>query len=370
MKQSIATKIQTLWLFLFLTKFSFMKEVQIGLDEFLDLRKSVSILDARSEGEYIQSHVPGAINLPILNNKERKIIGTVYKEQGYQQAVLKGFELVGPRFHSIIKDALDLIPEKKILIYCWRGGMRSEILSWLLGMAGFEIFRLKGGYKVYRTYTYKTVRENRKFLTLGGKTGVGKTMLLKKMKEAGEQIIDLESLACHKGSSFGGIGMNSQPSVEQFENLLAEEIFKIHEDEIIWIENESRRIGKVVLASELYSAIVNAPLIEIHKSLDQRVSHIKMEYASLPSEELIAAVSRLQKKLGGLRTSESIDAIKNNQAELWINNLLQYYDKSYEYDLLKNQRDQIIQLDLSNENQEGALTKLLAMKNKIQWKTK
>lgn len=347
-----------------------MKEVQIGLEEFLDLKRSVPILDARSEGEFVQSHVPGAINLPILNNEERKIIGTVYKEKGNQHAVLKGFELVGPRFHSIIKDALDLFPEKKLLIYCWRGGMRSEILSWLLGMAGFEIFRLKGGYKVYRTYTYKTVRKNRKFLTLGGKTGVGKTILLKKLKESGEHIIDLESLAGHKGSSFGGIGMNFQPSIEQFENLLAEEFFKIPKDGIIWIENESRGIGKVVLANELYSAIVNAPLIEIHKSLDQRVSHIKMEYASLPKEELILAVSRLQKKLGGLRTSESIDAIKNNQAELWINNLLQYYDKSYEYDLLKNQRDQIVQLDLSNENQEDSLEKLLIIKTKIKWKTK
>ncbi|WP_373523144.1 tRNA 2-selenouridine(34) synthase MnmH [Aquiflexum sp.] len=347
-----------------------MKEVQIELDEFLKLRKSIPILDARSEGEYGQSHIPEAINLPILNNEERKIIGTVYKQQGNQQAVLKGFELVGPRFHSIIKDALVFTPEKKVLIYCWRGGMRSEILSWLLGMAGFEVFRLKGGYKVYRTLTYITIRKKRNFLTLGGKTGAGKTLLLKKLKESGEHIIDLESLAGHKGSSFGGIGMNPQPSVEQFENMLAEEFFKIPENAIIWIENESRRIGKVILANELYASIVKAPLVEIQKTIQQRIFQIKFEYASLPKIELISAVSRLQKKLGGLRTSESIEAIQNNQPELWISILLQYYDKSYEFDLKNHQRDEIVELDLSDENQESSLKKLLAIKNKIQWKTK
>ncbi|WP_373492820.1 tRNA 2-selenouridine(34) synthase MnmH [Aquiflexum sp.] len=347
-----------------------MKEVQIDLDGFLELRKRISILDARSEGEYEQSHIPGAINLPILNNEERKIIGTVYKQQGNQQAVFKGFELVGPRFHSIIQDALAIAPEKKVLIYCWRGGMRSEILSWLLGMAGFEVFRLRGGYKVYRAFTYKTIRKKRNFLTLGGKTGVGKTLLLKRLKEAGEDIIDLEFLAGHKGSTFGGIGMKPQPSIEQFENMLAEEFLKIPENVIIWIENESRRIGKVILANELYASIVNAPLVEIHKTIKQRISQIKYEYASLPKVELISAVSRLQKKLGGLRTAESIEAIQNNQPELWINILLQYYDKSYEFDLKKNPRDQIVELDLGDEDLESSLTKLLAIKNKIQWKIK
>lgn len=347
-----------------------MKEVQIGLEEFLELRKTAPIIDARSEGEFGQSYIPGAINLPILNNEERKIIGTIYKQQGNQQAVLLGFELVGPRFHLIIKNALALFPAKRVLIYCWRGGMRSEILSWLLRMAGFEVFRLKGGYKSYRTYTYLTIRENRNFLTLGGKTGVGKTRLLKLLKESGEHIIDLESLAGHKGSSFGGIGMHPQPSIEQFENLLAEEFFKIPKGATIWIENESRRIGKVILANELYASVINAPLVEIHKSLDHRISHITEEYASLPKGELIAAVGRLQKKLGGLRTSESIEAIQNNQPEVWINYLLQYYDKSYDFDLERNQRDQIVKLDLSNENQEGALEKLLDIKTKIKWKTK
>jgi tRNA 2-selenouridine synthase len=347
-----------------------MKEVQIGLEEFLELRKTAPIIDSRSEMEYGKSHIPGAINLSILNNEERKTIGTIYKQQGNQQAVIKGFELVGPRFHLIIKNALALVPGRKVLIYCWRGGMRSQILSWLLGMAGFEVFRLKGGYKSYRTYTYATVRETKNFLTLGGKTGVGKTRLLKLLNESGEHVIDLESLAGHKGSSFGGIGMNPQPSIEQFENLLAEEFFKFPKGATIWIENESRRIGKVILANELYASVLNAPLVEIHKSLDQRISHIKDEYGSLPKGDLIAAVGRLQKKLGGLRTSESIEAIQNNQPEVWINYLLQYYDKSYDFDLEKNKRDQIVKLDLSNENEEDSLEKLVNIKTKIKWKIK
>jgi tRNA 2-selenouridine synthase len=345
-----------------------MKESLIDIEEFLELRKSTPVLDARSEGEFFQSHIPGANNIAILNNEERKAVGIVYKNEGNHQAVLKGFELVGPRFHLIIKKALELFPKKKILIYCWRGGMRSEIMSWLLRMGGFEVFRLKGGYKTYRKLTYELVRKNRKFLVLGGKTGVGKTDLLHHLKILGERIIDLEGLAGHKGSSFGGIGMDPQPSIEQFENMLAEELFQIPDSEDAWIENESMRIGKIILAKEFYQNIIKSSLIEIHKSMEERIKHIKKEYADLPKEELKSAVSRLQKRLGGLRTAEAIEAIENNQPDLWISSLLVYYDKSYAYGLTENLRDYSIELDLSNVDLDSSCQKLLSLKKAIKWK--
>ena len=183
-----------------------MNEKLISLSEFFDLRTSIPILDARSEGEFEQSHIPGAQNLPILNNEERIEVGTLYKNEGSEAATLKGFELVGPRFHLIQKEAIQQFPERKVLLYCWRGGMRSQILSWLLGMVGFEVYRLKGGYKTYRTFTFEEVRKPRTLIVLGGKTGSGKTLLLKKLSKSGEQVIDLEGLARHKGSSFGAIG--------------------------------------------------------------------------------------------------------------------------------------------------------------------
>jgi tRNA 2-selenouridine synthase len=346
-----------------------MKEILIDIESFLELRERTPVLDVRSEGEFLQSHVPGAINLAILNNEERKKVGIVYKNEGSYEAMIKGFELVGPRFHLIIKEAIRLFPEKKVLIYCWRGGMRSEIMSWILGMAGFEIFRLKGGYKVYRKLTYEAVRQKRDYLVLGGKTGVGKTDLLHHLKKLGESTIDLEDLARHKGSSFGGIGKDPQPSIEQFENLLAEEFFRIPDSKEIWIENESRRIGKVILAKELYEHIIKAPLIEIHKTREERIQNIKKEYAHLPHEDLKNAVKRLQKKLGSLRTAEAIEAIDSRQHDLWIDNLLQYYDRAYEYDLEENPRDLALNLDLSNIDFKASCLKLISLKKSIKWKT-
>lgn len=345
-----------------------MKEEILELDEFLTLRKIIPLLDARSEGEFLQSHIPGAINVPILNDIERQSVGTIYKQEGSDNAVLKGFELVGPRFHTIIKKALELFPDKKILVYCWRGGMRSEIMSWLLSLSGFKIYRLKGGYKAYRTKTFFTVRQNHKYLVLGGKTGVGKTRLLQKLRERDEQIIDLEGLANHKGSSFGGIGMESQPSVEQFENLIAEELFQIPSEDIIWIENESRRIGKVILPKELYDTLSNAPLIEIERSMDQRIELIMEEYGSLPKEELLLGVNRLRKKLGGLNTTQCIQAIENNQPIIWITLLLYYYDKAYEFDLDKNHTSQRVRFDMSDSLTETEIDQLLEFKTNFQWK--
>jgi tRNA 2-selenouridine synthase len=346
-----------------------MKETLVDLEEFLELRRSIPVLDARSEGEYAQGHIPGSINLPILNNEERKTVGTIYKQQGNQEAIIKGFELVGPRFSTIIQDALALFPEKKIITYCWRGGMRSEIMSWLLSMGGFQILRLKGGYKTYRTFTLETVRTPRDFIVLGGKTGVGKTILLHELKRIGETVIDLEDLAKHKGSSFGGIGQPPQPSIEQFENLLAEELFKIPQSEKIWIENESRRIGKVNLADELYANIIASPLVEIIKSEPERISHIAEEYAVLPQNELLDAVKRLQKKLGGKRTAEAVEDIIEHRHSSWIENMLLYYDKTYGYELDTHKREQIFQVDLTDTGLEKSLDQLLALKNKIKWKT-
>lgn len=323
------------------------------------------MIDARSEGEFVKSHIPKALNIPILNNEERVIVGALYKSKGSQEAVLKGFELVGPRFHEIQKNALKQFPEKKILLYCWRGGMRSEILSWLLCMLGFEVFRLKGGYKTYRTYTFELVRKDWKFLNLAGRTGTGKTRLLHGLHEWGQQIIDLEGLANHKGSSFGGIGQNPQPSVEQFENLLAEVLRRLDPQDFIWIENESRRIGKVMLPDHFYDQMISAPLVSISKSREERIELIAEEYGTLDNEDLIAAVNRLRKKLGGQRTKEAIESIISENKETWIGLVLEYYDKAYDFDLSNHQTDQCVDLNLQGINFEESLTKLIHARQQI-----
>jgi tRNA 2-selenouridine synthase len=340
-----------------------MAEQMISLDEFWVLRDQIPIIDARSEGEFELGHLPNAQNLPILNNEERIIVGTIYKEKGPEKATLKGFELVGPRFHIIQKEALKKFPSKKIIIYCWRGGMRSQILSWLLEMIGFEVYRLKGGYKTYRTYTYQLIRKDWKLIVLGGKTGTGKTRLLHELKIQGEQIIDIEGLANHKGSSFGSIGQPAQPSVEQFENLFAEQLRLLNSSLPIWVENESRKIGRLILADRFYEQMIQSPLIDIQKSEAERIQLIAEEYSTLPPEELIAAVNRLSKRLGGLRTSQAIAAIESENHQEWISNLLIYYDKTYEFDLDKHAETKRIILDLTGLEPKSAIPILLKTKS-------
>jgi tRNA 2-selenouridine synthase len=339
-----------------------MAEVTLTLDSFWTLREQLPLVDARSEGEFAQSHIPGAINIPILNNAERIQVGTLYKQAGPEKATLKGFELVGPRFHLIQREALRNFPNKKVMLYCWRGGMRSQILSWLLTQVGFEVYRLAGGYKTYRTFTFNEVRKPYPLLVLGGKTGAAKTVLLQKLKERGEQVVDLEGLANHKGSSFGAIGLPGQPTVEQFENLLAEQLRKIQPDRAIWVENESRRIGRIILPDPFFLQMTQSPRIEIEKTDTERIAHIAREYAGLDQVELTDAVLRLQKRLGGDRTKQAVEAIQANQPEIWIPILLQYYDKTYSYDLARHEVSKTIHLNLEGLALEDQVNLLLQTK--------
>ncbi|MDR7131143.1 tRNA 2-selenouridine synthase [Algoriphagus sp. 4150] len=345
-----------------------MAEQLISLDDFWSLRDQYPLVDARSEGEFAQSHIPGAVNIPILTNSERIVVGTLYKEKGSQEATIKGFELVGPRFHLILKDVVAQFPKKKMIVYCWRGGMRSQILSWLLSIVGFEVFRLKGGYKTYRTYSFDLVRKDWNLIVLGGKTGTGKTRLLQKLQETGEQFIDLEALANHKGSSFGSIGQPAQPSVEQFENIFAEALRRHDPLKAVWVENESRKIGRLILPDRFYQQMLTSPLIEIIKTEQERIELITEEYARLPTDELVLAVLRLKKRLGGLRTSQAIQAIIEENHADWITNMLIYYDKTYAFDLDKHTQSKTIQLDLSRIDPEKSIKKLLEAKSQIHGK--
>ncbi len=342
-----------------------MSEKLITLEELWGHRQNHPIVDARSEGEFAQSHVIGALNLPILNNEERKVVGTIYKQEGSENAVLKGFEMVGSRFHEIIKEAITFAPNKKVVLYCWRGGMRSQILSWLLAMAGFEVFRLKGGYKVYRSYTFQLVRSSFTLLVLGGKTGTGKTVLLKHLALMGEQVIDLEGMANHKGSAFGGIGQIEQPSVEQFENLLAEDLRKLSSQKTIWVENESRSIGCDIITAEFFDQMQNAPLIEIEKSDASRIAHIEKEYGRLPQNELIEAVRKLRKRLGIQRMEEAIEAIQNQRNAEWISNLLIYYDATYAHGMRRQENQQFKPINIDGISVEEACERLLRKKEDI-----
>ncbi len=321
----------------------------LQIEDFLEKlghQKSV-LLDVRSESEFKQGHIPGAVNIPLLNNEHRVIVGTTYKQKGREAAVLAGFDLVGNKFGDFVREALKLSSEKEVMLYCWRGGMRSNIMAWILSMAGFKITLLKGGYKMFRRWTLDQFTHSKKIIVIGGRTGSGKTEVLRVLKEKGEQVIDLEALANHKGSAFGGLGENPQPRNEHFENLLALEWSKISDDKILWLENESRTIGSVSLPVGVYERMQTSPVVEMKVDMELRIELILEVYGQFPTDVLVETTLKLQKRLGGLRTKQAVEALQENNKRAWLEEILFYYDGTYDYGMSQRKPESILQVTRS-----------------------
>lgn len=336
---------------------------QLDILDFLNKAEGFTIIDARSEKEYLQGHIPGAINIPILNNDERVAIGTCYKKKGKQEAVLLGFDLVGKRFGDIARKANAEISNKNIFVYCWRGGMRSNILSWVLSVVGFKVSLLKGGYKKYRNNVLQNLASPPPFLVLGGATGSGKTHLLKELENLGQQVLDLEGLSNHRGSAYGALGMQKQPSNEQFENYIAEKLRRTKTTEFVWIENESRLIGANMVPESIYLSLRESPLVEIVLNINERIKIILKDYAVFPKEDLIKSTEKIQKRLGGLRTKEAIQAILEDRYEDWLKIVLEYYDKTYSYGLSERKGSTIAKVEVEYFELNRICEKLIAIEN-------
>jgi len=302
------------------------KEIQIDL--FLELSKTNPIIDVRSPGEYEHAHIPGALNLPLFSNEERAEIGTIYKQRGRVKAVQRGLEVVGPKLAGFAKFALALKSDN-ILIHCWRGGMRSSSMAWLLEQVGIECTLLTGGYKSYRGHVLKSFEKPLKIVLLGGYTGSGKTDLIKLLKEQGEQVLDLEGLACHKGSAFGAIGQGEQPSSEQFENLLSLEMEALDGEKVVWIEDESRNVGKVFVPEPLWMQMRVSPLVKVETPFEARVERLMRDYGSYPVEMLAASIKKIEKRLGYDKCKLALEACERGDLEIAAQISLLYYDKAY-----------------------------------------
>ncbi|MBT3208040.1 MAG: tRNA 2-selenouridine(34) synthase MnmH [Bacteroidetes bacterium] len=325
---------------------------KIEIDEFLKLSEKHPVIDVRSPVEFEKGHIPNAINIPLFTNSEREQIGKKYKESGNEKATLLGLEMVGPKLTVYINKLKKVTKQKKVLLHCWRGGKRSESMAWLFSQVGYEILVLDGGYKRFRNFVLSSFCRKAKIIVLGGMTGSRKSEILRKIEEKGHQILDLELLANHKGSAFGSIGKEEQPTVEYFENLLFEKWQKFDFSKPIWFEDESATIGKARIPNELYKQMRNSPVLKISVPIEKRIDKLIEEYADFDKKIILSSILKIEKRLGGLNTKRAIEALEKNDFYTLVNLVLNYYDKAYNFGLSQRNTDTMFSLKLIDEKIE------------------
>lgn len=330
----------------------------IPIEPFLDLSRTCPIFDVRTPAEFARGHIPGAFNLPLFSNEERAEIGTLYKQRGRNEAVLRGLELTGPKLRLLVETVQSSVDSKHILVHCWRGGMRSGSVAWLLDFYGYRVTTLQGGYKAFRGLVHRTFDHSRPMLVLGGKTGSGKTHILHALHALGEQIVDLEALAHHKGSSFGRLGETEHPTQEHFENELALHLHRADPERPIWVEDESRKIGWVRLPDPIWHAIQTAPTVFLDIPHKLRVDNLIRDYGQFDHVLLAEAITRLHKQLGGLDTRLAIEALEQSDYAKVCDITLRYYDKTYLYGLSRRDPTTVVTIPTVLQTPES-IAKLL-----------
>ena len=303
----------------------------LEVEQFIDAQGV--IIDVRSPSEYAHAHIPGAFSVPLFSDEERAAIGTTYKQRSQRHAIDLGLSLAGPKLYHLVDAIRQHIGDSIAKIHCWRGGMRSTFVSNLLSSIKINNVLLSGGYKAFRNWAIDTIAEERNIRIVGGLTGCGKTDILVAMARAGGNVLDLEALANHRGSSFGNIGLPAQPSTEMFENMLAINLHKSDRTKPLWVEDESRTIGSCKIPDPFYDMMRAATVYKIEKPLDIRLQNIEKEYGKLPVEQLVAATKRLEKRLGGDRTNATVAFFNDGKFIEATTILLEYYDKTYSFGL-------------------------------------
>jgi tRNA 2-selenouridine synthase len=337
---------------------------QLSVEEFLRKAEQLPVIDVRSPGEYNHAHIPGAVSVPLFDNDERAQVGTKYKNAGKDAAVLLGLDLVGPKLSGFVKKAKKLNPQQKeVLVHCWRGGMRSGSFAWLLDTAGLTASTLVGGYKAYRNAVIAAFSEPRQLLILGGKTGSGKTDVLHELARQGEQVIDLEGLAHHKGSSYGAIGQLPQPATEHFENLLFAKWRTLDPNRRIWLEDESRNVGSCFIPLPLWGQMRTAPVAFLDVPKEVRIKRLVTEYTGIDHKLLIEATERIRKRLGGKVTKDALDALDRHDYAAVADLTLDYYDKAYLHGLLQRDSATVHPFPIQEDAPDQTAQQLIAWAN-------
>ncbi|MHC1775530.1 MAG: tRNA 2-selenouridine(34) synthase MnmH [Lentimicrobium sp.] len=329
--------------------------------EVIELKGKLPLIDVRSPLEFSRGHIPGAVNIPLFSDQERAEVGTRYQQAGKDAALFVGLDFVGVKMSGFVKrlNAISRGKAKEVSLYCWRGGMRSASMAWLFSTAGYKVHLLEGGYKAYRTYIRAEAGNGSPVIVLGGMTGSGKTEVLYELKKHGEQIIDLELLAHNKGSVFGYLGQQPQPTNEQFENDLYEEWSKLDKSRPVWLEDESRSIGAVGIPGPFFEQMKLHPMVLLNVPLEARVDRLVKEYAGFDKSLLADALMKIAQPLGGQGFAEAVSAILDGRFAPAITQVLVYYDKMYRKALHKFDNRTIFEIETDSGDARANAEKIM-----------
>jgi len=313
------------------------------------------IVDVRSPKEYRENHICGAINIPLFSDQERSHIGTTYKQKSTTEAKKLGMTYISTRIEHIGHQLIELAEQyDRVVIYCQRGGMRSQSICDLMNALDVKIYRLKGGMKGHRQFISDHLGrlfEKKSFITLHGHTGVGKTRILESLKDSGLDIINYEALAQNAGSVFGNILFSEEPPTQKyFEELVFHSIITAKSD-YIFIESESKRVGTVLIPEICMQQLEIGKHILINTSVENRVKNLIDDYGeNRDHEDLIAAINKLRKRISNNKADELIDYVSKNQLSPIVNYLLvDYYDLMYQYSIDKYDYNHVIEYKDINE---------------------
>ena len=342
-----------------------------GLDILTFLKKAeiLPIIDVRTPAEYMQGHIPTAHNIPLFSDEERKKIGKTYKHAGQQDAIIMGLEYAGPKMKNLALRAADIAIHKELLVHCWRGGMRSASMAWLFKTTGLESQTLDGGYKAFRRHVLSFFNNDYQFIVIGGLTGSGKTDVLRALKDNEEQVIDLEQLAHHKGSAFGSLGEEMQDTNEQFENDIFWILNSLDKNRRIWIEDESRTIGRNTLPAGVHLNIRSAPLVFLDMQMNDRIERLVKDYAKFPKKDLFEAINKIRPRLGDQTARLAIKGIEEGNYQKTVELVLAYYDKTYRYGLGERDENQVFTYKgptLQNKELQPKYNELMKTLKKLQ----
>ena len=314
-----------------------MIQATIELDKAMQLRsKGALLVDVRTPAEFAETTIPGAVNVPLFSDEERARVGTLYKQQGKMAARKLGIELVAPKIPRLLEQIETARQGCRgpVIVFCWRGGMRSLAMTSFLNLAGIYARQLVGGHKGFRglVRTFFEQQQWPPIYVLRGLTGVGKTLVLHRLTEQGYPVVDLEGLANHRGSAFGGLGLPSQPSQKRFEALLWERLQELVDAEYLVTEGESLHIGRLLVPKAFHQAMQTQTSLWLSASLEFRTRIILEDYPVLDQlrDQFERPICALKEKLGRKRMEEFLALLQQGEWEKLVRELMiHYYDPLY-----------------------------------------